>query len=218
MRSAKSALLLGLCFLFSQQTDSVAKAQVAAHKSSGKSSKSAARKISVPPIAQLLGVRVGFNGMAALERRLGLGRTQTGGHSNSRNEWRTAVPKGKIWTDGFNMNDEGYVVETLIWTAEDPSEKPDRSIPLVKRLPRGSGWLGTITLGMTEQEVLLRIKGKLPPPQKRRNWWTWKAKGFVPVMQSEAYMTWTATLSFTKKRVADIYLSCDWVYIGKKWN
>ena len=42
------------------------------------------KRPSVPKIARLLGVRVGYNGQDALERTLGKGLRALGGHSNSR--------------------------------------------------------------------------------------------------------------------------------------
>src|SRR5262249_50880124 len=80
-------------------------------------------RTSVPTIAGLLGVRVGYNGQKALERKLGPGRRSVGGHPNSRQMWRTRAPMGEIETEGFNLNREGYVIESLTWSVPDEYDR-----------------------------------------------------------------------------------------------
>jgi hypothetical protein len=165
----------------------------------------------VPRIARLLGVRVGYNGQHALERTLGEGLHATGGHPNSRQLWRTRWPNGAIETDGFSLNDEGYIIESLEWTTCD-SGNSDRSIPRARKMPRRSGWLGVISLGMTRREVTRLTEGRLPPPTKKGNTWSWKAKGFmVPkfAQLQDAYQQWTATLEFEHGRVTSMRVDCE---------
>jgi hypothetical protein len=175
-----------------------------AHERSGKRSP-------VPQIARLLGVRVGYNGQGALERTLGKGLRAIGGHPNSRQLWRTRSPNGVIETDGFSMNDEGYYVESLDWTSCD-SEHSDPAIPWARSLPRRSGWLGVVNLGMTKREVMRLTVGRLPPPAQRGDTWKWKAKGFVvPKFEQlqDAYQGWTATLEFNHGRLVSIGIECE---------
>src|SRR5262249_55923012 len=61
---------------------------------------------SVPPIARLLGVRIGFNGQDALIHQFGAGVRTTGGHPGGCVSWLTRCPSAHVVTDGFNYNHE----------------------------------------------------------------------------------------------------------------
>lgn len=172
-----------------------------------------AERSSVPAIAQLLGVRVGVNGQKKLERVMGEGRHMIGGHPNSHEVWQTASPAGTIETEGFSLNEDGYVVESLSWSASDSRHTSSSSdFPLARKLPSNSGWLGTVNLGMTKQDVERLTKGKLPAPAKRGEVWVWKAQGFVrPKFQNgqPPFQLWTATLRFKHDRLTDIEVECQ---------
>src|ERR1051326_2196822 len=76
----------------------------------------------VPAFARVLGLRVGMDTLDRLERRLGKGRTVTGGHSNSGRSWkfRNGLP---LFADGFDLPRNGanvitgshYVLDTLLF-------------------------------------------------------------------------------------------------------
>ena len=74
-------------------------------------------RTSVPSIARLLGVRVGYNGQKALIHRFGDGLHTVGGHPGGRKLWYTRKPSGYIETDGFCYNDEGLALESLYWSS-----------------------------------------------------------------------------------------------------
>jgi hypothetical protein len=164
--------------------------------------------VSIPAIARLLGVRVGYNGQEALERQFGSGLAVTGGHPGGRKLWKTHHPSGSVETDGFSYNHEGLVLETLSWTLGTIG---DPKIPSVRRLPRHAGWLGMVYPGMTQAQVSELTAHRLPAPRKAGNVWTWKATGFVrPNRNNEdVYTTWTAKLTFGRQHLISIDLECD---------
>ena len=164
-------------------------------------------RTSVPKIARLLGVRVGYNGQDALERTLGEGARFVSGHPNGREIWRVRSPRSVIETDGFNINRESLVLEELSWTLAGA----EKSFPVAKRLPRRSGWMGTISLGATKQDVERLTYNILPPPKKKGDKWTWQAKGFVKpalAQAQDAYRLWTAALTFRENHLVSIDLNC----------
>jgi len=141
-----------------------------------------------------------------LERRFGSGVRSIGGHSNGVETWRTRTPVGKIVTEGFNFNDEGEVLETIEWTLE----KAAGSVPLARHLPKASGWLGIISLGMTEHQIARLLRDKhLPQPQKSEGNWTWVQKGHVQLREFVVYQTWIAALGFENGRLTSICVRCE---------
>jgi hypothetical protein len=164
---------------------------------------------SVPAIARILGVRVGWNGQERLERQFGAGVRSVSGHPNGAERWYTRRPEGDICTDGFSLNKEGEVLESIWWHL---NEHTAQDAPFVRRLPRHAGWLGVIYPGMTERQVARLIAGKkLPHPKKAGGVWTWMAKGYVrpnPV-NYDVYDSWTARLEFRQGRLASIEVKCE---------
>jgi len=164
---------------------------------------------SVPSIARLLGVRVGFNGQQALIQNFGDGLHSTGGHPGGMIHWNTHHPSGYIETDGFSYNEEGLAIEQLYWALDRPS---DPKIPFVRHLPRHAGWLGVVYPGMTTKQVSQLTTSRLPVPLKKGEVWVWQAKGFVrpsPVNE-ETYTTWTAKLTFQKGVLNSIEIRIGW--------
>jgi hypothetical protein len=103
------------------------------------------------------------------------------------------------------------VIESLAWTLCDSSHS-DPSIPWAKELPRRSEWLGLVKLGMTRHEVARLTEGKLPPPAKHGDGWTWKAKGFVvPQFEQlqDAYRQWSAVLEFNHGPLVSVEAECE---------
>lgn len=164
------------------------------------------RQTVVPKIARILGIRVGYNGRDVLERRFGKGKYSVSGHPNGGETWRVLSPQSVIETDGFAMNAEGEVIESLSWGLE----KSEKSIPAVRRLSRRSGWMGKVKLGMTMQQVERLTRKILPPPTKKGDVWTWKARGYVRPSNPNGeapFEVWTATLTFARKHLREISVS-----------
>ena len=170
------------------------------------------KKTSIPKIARMLGVQVGFNGQHALRRTLSYGKIATGGHPNSRQMWRIRSPKSEVVTDGFNTTYEGYMIESLDWGMLEVPDVSGPDVPMVKRLPRGSGWMGTIYPGMTKRQVERLIAGRLPPPKKKGEMWEWTQQGYYR-LGNDLYFEWVATLSFQRDRLKDIGVWVDYKYV-----
>ena len=167
------------------------------------------RKTIVPKIARMLGVQVGFNGQHALRRTLGYGKVGIGGHPNSRQMWRISSPRSEVMTDGFNSTNEGYMIESLDWGTLEGPDNHTSKVPLVKRLPRGSGWMGNIYPGMTKRQVARLLAGRLPPPKKKGDTWEWTQKGYYR-LGNDVYDRWSAILAFKRGKLSAILVTVDY--------
>ncbi len=163
--------------------------------------------MSVPAIARILGVRVGYNGQDALQHQFGKGLATLGGHPDGRKTWLTRKPLGYITTDGFNHNPEGLALESLSWGLDPPM---DKKIPYVRALPRGAGWLGSIVPGMSRQQVAALTSRMPTKPILKPGRWIWREKGFVRPASTEyvVYTNWTAQLTFDKDVLTTIDVEC----------
>src|SRR5689334_21666373 len=56
---------------------------------------------SVPPLATIAGIRVGYDGMDRLERRLGPGAIMIGGHPQGARVWNIRASRWWLYADGF---------------------------------------------------------------------------------------------------------------------
>ncbi len=66
----------------------------------------------IPPIARIVGVRVGYDSMEDLDRNLGSGVMMMGGHPHGARDW-TLLPHGSIDADGFDYSKRGRVIDDL---------------------------------------------------------------------------------------------------------
>jgi len=209
MRSFSSLVItLTLLSVFghSEQVRAQGRKTGGAHPTTHSTPEKSKPQTSVPVIARILGVRVGWNGQERLERRFGKGVRSIGGHPLGVETWRTRHPVGKVVTEGFEHNGEGEVLETIEWTLG----KADASIPLARRLPQASGWLGTISLGMTERQIARLVRDKhLPAPTKAEGNWTWVQKGYVQLREFVVYRTWTAALGFENGKLTSLCVRCE---------
>jgi len=124
---------------------------------SGRSS-SGKKETSIPAIAELAGVKIGFSSQEDLARRWGEGKVHVGGHPNSGRAWQI---KGTSWfvdTDGFDYSNRGLVVDGLILATG--SDDFTTNAPLA-RLPKEKfAWLGGVQLGMSRSAVERFLKSK----------------------------------------------------------
>ena len=164
--------------------------------------------ISIPDIARILGLRVGWNGQERLERWFGKGLRTVSGHSGGRESWRTRSPNCYIETDGFCHNNEGEVLEYVSWGL-DPSD--DTKTPFIRHWPHRRGWLGVIIPGMSMNQVSRLTANKLPPPIKKDNKWIWVAESYnrPNPHNQDIFTMWTAHLSFHNKILSDIEVKCE---------
>ncbi len=111
---------------------------------------------SVPRIAGIGGVSVGYSTQDEFERAWGEGLTVVGGHPNSGRRWRVRGTDWLIATDGFEYSDRGLVVDALNLDSQktDPNF-PDA--PYAKLDKKAFAWLGEISCGMTRVEVIAAL-------------------------------------------------------------
>lgn len=166
-------------------------------------------KTSVPDIARIFGLKVGYNGRKRLERLFGHGAYSVPDNPDGGEIWRTRKPKTGIYTEGFCRNKEGEVLEEVDWYMESQDH---RSTPLAHHITHDSGWMGLVNLGMTKEEVARLTGQRLPPPTiEHGDTWVWNAEGFVRPNSShtDVYRKWTARLNFDNERLTAIALVCE---------
>ena len=166
-----------------------------------------AQKEFIPPIASVLGIRVGHNGRGRLERVLGKGRYSVGGHPNGTETWRLIHPSSTVDVEGFSYTaHEGEVIEQLTWSAHVSfALRPSR----YRRTP--TGWLGSIVPGMPQAEVLRSATHLLGSPQRKGGVYSWTQKGSsAPAFLNggDPFTSWTADLTFTGEKLVEIDISC----------
>jgi hypothetical protein len=171
----------------------------------------------VPKIAQIAGVRVGYDTRGEMERRLGKGMVYTGGHAGGAREW---VLRGTHWyidADAFDYYRFRVGGDTVVLYDVSIGKKA-RSVGAAMRFPpvrvtvgasRKLGWLGVVFPGMSKSEVLRAIHGEIPLPKRSGNEWSWTSQGFLRLNRTQAYHTWTARLTFRRGRLEEIDVSCE---------
>ena len=171
---------------------------------------------SVPTLARLAGFRVGVDTIEAMEQRLGHGQVLMGGHPNGARSWWLWGGRWHLWGDGFDYHDRGgRVIDGLSLDEQSlhgPGAAPRSERRPPARVPRRSlGWMGVVFPGMTRQQVLWAVAGKLPPPRVKVDVWRWTAKGFVRVntINHEKFTVWNAEMGFEQGRVSYVSVECE---------
>ena len=166
----------------------------------------------VPALAELAGVRDGFDTVEGMEQKFGPGKPMIGGHPHGARSWQSKQTGCYLWADGFYYDDHDRRVIDSLSISSPP--KDDRSTPLKDRdpqidLPASSvRFMGSVTLGMSRAEVLRFLRVKLPSPQRKANELVWKALGSYTFSHYKV-SSWTATLHFEQDRLDDISISAD---------
>ena len=159
-------------------------------------------KTSIPKIASIAKVEIGYSTQADLAKQWGEGKTITGGHANSGRLWRV---KGTTWvlqTDGFDYTQRGLVVDSFT-LYEDPKwyccPEAFVSAPDTRLSKKDFVWLGGISPGMSREKVMQFLKRKSLPVTLTPDGCETTAKGFCALTSLPLYplQTWTATFVFT---------------------
>jgi hypothetical protein len=165
----------------------------------------------IPPLGRLCGVRVGLDTREAVERRLGKGGETEGDHPRSGREWHLRGSKTFFGVDGlFYNNKDEQIIDSVGISSQ--SFANDGHPPLLSLSRRKIGLLGVIFLGMTRQEVLRAVHGKLPVPIQKKGQLTWNSKGFARSRGDGGYKVfrkWTTDLYFKGDRLDKITINCD---------
>jgi hypothetical protein len=108
-------------------------------------------KTSIPKIASVAGIKVGYSSMEELERQLGEGKVATGGHPNGARLWRVKGTSWGIYVDAFEYSERGAVVDSFdIYVA--PRQRLD--VPYARVRKNHFAWLGKIWVGINEDKLL----------------------------------------------------------------
>ena len=154
--------------------------------------------IKTPSIAQIFGVRVGYNSQTDLERKLGKGRRRTGMHPQGIESWATKSPQALIETEGFDLAaDRNYLLEYINWSEKFPQFMRPSDFHRFSRVKRSQGWLGKIVLGDSSTYIRQVTKPLIGAPTLKGEDLFWEQKGHVPIGQDD-FKYWKASLSFDK--------------------
>lgn len=164
-------------------------------------------KTSIPQIAEIAGIQVGSSSMEELEARFGKGKGVTGGHPNGARLWRVKGTSWMIHADAFDYSTKGAVVDAFSITGYDKSQK---EVPYARFAKNKLAYLGGITLGMGEDELLRIAKRNSLTAIKAPDGWLIKATGYSPLTSiPSALEEWTAQFVIKKKSITGILLGAS---------
>jgi hypothetical protein len=177
---------------------------------SGSGSVHAEPKTLVPAFAKLCGVRVGYDTMTTMERKLGPGRPIRGGHARGARVWEAPNAGCDLYADAFHWTDRkgsagGQVLDVIFLS----KHSHDAGTPNARLTREDAKFMGAASLGMTGREVRNALKEKLPPPKVRWNRLVWGAKGFAQIRPGYVMKSWQAELRFKQGKLASIELRAD---------
>ena len=161
-------------------------------------------KTSIPEIARIGKVQIGYSTQEDLARKWGEGKTVIGGHPNSGRVWRIKGSPWRISTDGFDYSERGLVVDQFSVGA--CSDLP-RDVPYAKLSKRDFVWLGGISLGMSKKKVMQILKRNSLPVTPTKQGCEINARGHSPLTSIiTPFRNWKATLTFTNDLLISLNL------------
>jgi hypothetical protein len=163
---------------------------------------------SIPTLAKIGGVTIGSTTREHLETQWGGGKPLTGGHPNGARLWRVKGTDWIIYADAFQYDKKGIVLDFLDLSTKN-SRGDNKDIPFAKVSSSRLVWLGKVSPGMSEADLLAFLKTKSLPVEKTDHGWSTTAKGFHSLqnVNKEEYRTWTA--QFDIERGLLVGLSLD---------
>jgi hypothetical protein len=164
-------------------------------------------RMSIPKIARLGGIQVGYATQEDLAKQWGEGKTIIGGHPNSGRLWRVHGTSWVLHTDGFEYSKQGLVVDALE-IYESTGEMND--VPFAKLSKNGFAWLGGILPGISEDEAVQILKRETVPFTTTTNGFEITAKGFDALESSiKPLTTWTTSLGFINGRLTRLTVNAS---------
>ena len=162
-------------------------------------------KTSIPEIARIGGVQIGYSTQEDLAGKWGKGKTLVGGHSNSGRLWRIKGTHWRVNTDGFDYSERGLVVDGL--SLDTYPDAPD-DIPYAKLSKADFSWLGGILPGMSRTKVLQILKRRSLRVTSTKEGCEISERGFSPLTSVITPLRiWQVTLTFAKELLIRIDLS-----------
>jgi hypothetical protein len=164
----------------------------------------------IPPIAALGGIRVGFDTVQTLDRLLGPARVSTGGHPRGIHTWRSQQSGYGLQADGFYYNDQGgRVIDSL--SVFIPSSEEAQLLPMADLPRKELLFMGVVSLGMGQKEVMKLLQGKLPKPKRDGATLVWKVDGDFRFNSVNHYRfkNWTAKLQFDRNQLSEINIDAS---------
>ncbi|MEN6371107.1 MAG: hypothetical protein ABFD64_03755 [Armatimonadota bacterium] len=170
----------------------------------------------IPKIANLAGIKVGFNSIDDTEKKLGHGKVITGGHPQGARVWQFEKKGWILYIDGFNYRSgsDGAVIDVVeLMTSKRGHELIEGgNVPKVSPSYPKLGFWTFLPLGTSYEEAIKLLKQKGLPPEIVKGTILVKAKGISPPMnvnRFEPFRSWQAELDFEKNRLVEITITCD---------
>jgi hypothetical protein len=171
------------------------------------SAQNKAPTISIPEIAKIGKVQIGYSTQEELARKWGNGKTIIGGHPNSGRVWRIAGTDWRLQTDGFEYSERGLVVDEISLFSDSG---PAGDIPAARLSKKDFFWLGEISLGMSKTELLTVLKQRSLSNTLTADGFEIHAEGFSPLTSvNTPFRKWTATLTFSHDILVRLDLSAQ---------
>jgi hypothetical protein len=161
---------------------------------------------SIPEIAGIAGVRIGYSTQDDLAKCWGEGKTVIGGHPNSGRVWRVKGTPWVLHTDGFEYSERGLVVHDLEVVEATDS---DKDAPYARLDGRELAWLGGVTPGMSRAKVKEFLKRKSLSLKETERGFAVSASGFYPCVTAE-FRKWTVQFGFTNERLTYLGIGAGW--------
>ena len=133
----------------------------------GSDGKKTQTAISIPPIARIAGVQIGFSSEGDLEKAWGEGLTTVGSHPTSGEQWRVPGTRWLVFIDGFYYSQRGLVADTMTITdvtghAPDSDEAEAwRQAPEARLGKEAFAWMDGISVGMSQDQSHRRPEAPL---------------------------------------------------------
>jgi hypothetical protein len=164
-------------------------------------------KTSIPKIANIAGIKVGYSSMQELEKQLGKGKVTVGGHPNGARLWRVKGTSWVIYADAFCYSERGAVVHSLDITVDPGWSGQD--LPYTRLTRNGLAWDGRISLGIDEANLLKLLKQNSWTPVKLADGWLVEAQGHSPLTSDPLYPFNQWAVRFTMKGNSLVGISLD---------
>jgi hypothetical protein len=160
---------------------------------------------SIPAIAGIAGIQVGYTTMEELEARLGKGKPVTGGHPYGAREWRVRGTSWTIYADAFDYSARGIVVDSF---ELQTGVQPDSDVPFARLEKNDFVWLGLASLDLPEDKLLEVLKTRALPVTKTGGGWETSARGFSQLTStpSSSFQAWTTSFAVTNGLVRGVSL------------